>query len=196
MGFLIEDLDEYELVIKLRVTKLKARSLLYLLALRNDMSAEDIDEDLRKLLSQPRVIKEGDMVLIEVPQPLLMDMLRHRIRRLGFISDGSFSGSVARIPTPALSALIEDLIPAEKRSEITAVLRQQGIKGNDLQSLIAGAVGQFGKKIAGAAGERVAEQIGEKLGDFFVCGACSTFEWVVSNLNNSKASLVSGHKND
>ena len=73
---------------------------------------------------------------------------------------------------------------------------QRPVKGNDLQSLIAGAVGQFGKKIAGAAGERVAEQIGEKLGDFFVCGACSTFEWVVSNLNNSKASLVSGHKND
>ena len=44
-----------------------------------------------------------------------MDRLRHRIRQLGFLSDGSFSGSIARIKRPALAALISSLIPESEQ---------------------------------------------------------------------------------
>ena len=90
----------------LRVTKVKARSLLYQVALRTKTNPAEIDAALRQLLSQPRVAKYGDKVFIEVADPLLMDQLRQRIRQLNFISDGSFSGSIAKLPIAALSALI------------------------------------------------------------------------------------------
>lgn len=160
--------DEYELVMKLRITKAKARTLLYQAALRKENSPEDIDSALRSLLSAPRVWKDGDMVLVEVPQPFLMDNLRHRLRQLGFITDGSFSGSIARVPLPAIAALVADLIPRERQKEIQKSLHRQGIPGSDLQSLIIGALQVLGKKVAGAAGKQVAEQIGDKVGDFFM----------------------------
>lgn len=90
LGYLPTQLDEYDLVMALRVTKTKAHSLLYQVALRKALSKEETDAVLRQLLSQPRVIKEGDKVIIEVADPLLMDRLRQRVRQLNLISDGSF----------------------------------------------------------------------------------------------------------
>ena len=87
---------------KLRVTKAKARSLLYQVALRRNHIAEDANDALRSLLTQPRVMKEGDKVFIEVVDPLHMDSLGQQIRELNYISDGSFSGSIAKISVDAL----------------------------------------------------------------------------------------------
>lgn len=178
LGLLTAQPDEYELVMTLRITKAKARNLLYQVALRQRQGPAETNAALRQLLSQPRVAKDGDKILIEVPDPLLMDSLRQRIRQLGFISDGSFSGSIAKLPTAALAALVADLIPAEDQAAIKGQLRAQGIQGDDLASMISAVLGQFGKRVAGAAGERLAEQIGTQLGDFLGDGAVSAFDWV------------------
>lgn len=179
--------DEYELVMALRVTKAKARALLYQVALRKENSPGDIDAALRSLLSTPKVWKDGDMVLVEVPQPFLMDNLRHRIRKLGFMTDGSFSGSVARVPLPAIAALVTDLIPRERQKEIEKSLRRQGISGSDLPSLIIGVLQVFGKKVAGAAGKQVAEQIGEKLGDLLIEKGDVAFAWIKDAIRSKGA---------
>lgn len=181
LGYLPAQPDEYDLVMLLRVTKAKARSLLYQVALRRRLSSEEIDAALRELLTQPRVSKEGDKVMIEVADPLLMDCLRQRVRQLSFISDGSFSGSLAKLSVPALSALIEDLIPKKQRSAIHKKLSAQGVRGDDFQGIIAAVLGQLGKRAAGTAGERVAEQIGEKIADFFVDAASAGFNWVIKS---------------
>lgn len=170
--------DEFELVMTLRITKQKARNLLYQSALRQPVDEGSINANLCKLLSRAHVSKEDDKIFIEVPDPFLMDSLRQRVRRLGYISDGSFSSSVAKISTAALSDLITDLIPKEEQESISQKLKKQGIKGDDLSSLITGVLGQFGKKVAGAAGEKFAENIGDKVGEFLFEGAKSTFAWV------------------
>ncbi|TRO82367.1 hypothetical protein [Trichloromonas acetexigens] len=170
--------DEFELVMSLRITKQKARNLLYQSALRQPVDAGSINANLRKLLSNPRVLKEDDKIYIEVPDPFMMDNLRQRVRQLGFLSDGSFSSSVAKLSTAALSALIENLIPKEEQQIISQKLKKQGIKGDDLSSLISGVLSQLGKKVAGAAGEKIAENIGDKVGEFLFEGAKSTFDWV------------------
>lgn len=178
LGLLAEQPDEYELVMTLRITKAKARNLLYQVALRRRQGRSETNAALRLLLSQPRVAKDGDKILIEVPDPLLMDSLRQRVRQLGFISDGSFSGSIAKVPTAALAALVTDLIPSADQTAIKDKLRAQGIQGDDLASMISAVLGQFGKRVAGSMGERVAEQIGSKLGDFLGDVASSAFDWV------------------
>lgn len=186
LGVLSADPDEYELVMKLRVTKAKARSLLYQAALRESTTQENVDDALRSLLSAPRVTKDGDMVLIEVPQPLLMDFLRHRVRALGFISDGSFSGSVARVPLPAIGALVADLIPAERRKSVESILRAHGVLGTGLSDLVSGSLSQFGRKVAGAAGAKAGERIGSKLGDYFGEHLDGVFDWVGEHLSGSE----------
>ena len=101
------------------------------------------------------------MVLIEVPQPLLMDALRQKVRKLGYQSDGSFSGSVARIPLKALAALIIAYIPESEKSKVEKQLRKNGIEGEGLQGLLLGLLKKFGQSATEAAGE----QVGKKLGD-------------------------------
>src|SRR5690606_8662028 len=120
-----DNADEYTLVTTLRITKAKARNLLYQDALRTLTSPQQTDDALRALVMQPTASKDGDLILLEVPQPFLMDALRYRIRQLGFLSDGSFAGSIARLPQRALSALIEDLVPPNERKSVTARLRRQ-----------------------------------------------------------------------
>lgn len=83
-----------------------------------------------------------------------------------------------KLPVPALSPLIKDLIPEDQRPAVCKALKKLGVRGDELQGLIAAVVGQLGKRAAGAAGERVAEQIGEKVGDFFVEGTGAVFDWV------------------
>jgi hypothetical protein len=113
---------------------------------------------------QPTATKDGDLILLEVPQPFLMDALRHRIRQLGFLSDGSFAGRIARLPQRALAALIEELIPPTERKSVTAGLRRQGIEGDDLLSLILGLIKTAGRAAAGIAGKHVGATIAESLG--------------------------------
>lgn len=187
LGVLSANPDEYELVMKLRVTKAKARSLLYQAALRESTIQEGVDDALRSLLSAPRVTKDGDMVLIEVPQPLLMDFLRHRVRALGFISDGSFSGAVAKVPLPAIAALVADLIPAERRKSVESTLRAHGVPGTGLSDLVSGSLSQFGRKVAGAAGAKAGERIGSKLGDFFGEHLDGVFDWIGEHLSYSES---------
>lgn len=170
LGALPENADEYTLVTTLRITKTKARNLLYQDALRTLTSPQQIDDALRALVVQPTATKDGDLILLEVPQPFLMDALRHRIRRLGFLSDGSFSGSIARLPQRALAALIEDLVPPTERNSVATRLRRQGIEGDDFQSLILGLIKTAGRAAAGSAGEHLGTTIAEGVGAAFNYG--------------------------
>lgn len=155
LGYLAPDADEYSLVEGLRVTKAKARSLLYNSALRQMDDESEVDAQLRLIVGRCILCKDGDMFLFEVPQPLTMDRLRQRVRKLGFISDGTFSGSVARIPGDALVALVEALMPrldAEKSSTIKK-LNAAGYQGKDIASIIKrvaiSAASTVGGKVAG-----------------------------------------------
>jgi hypothetical protein len=91
-----------------------------------------------------------------------MDRFRQRVRKLGFISDGTFSGSVARIPGDALVALVEALMPmpeAQKKSTIKK-LHAAGYEGKDFASIIKrvaiSAASTVGGKVAGYLAEETA----------------------------------------
>lgn len=160
LGALPDNADEYTLVTTLRITKARARNLLYQNALRTLTSPQQIDDALRAVVMQPTAAKDGDLTLLEVLQPFLMDGLRHRLRQLGFLSDGS----IGRLPQRALAALIEELIPPTERKSVTARLRRQGIEGDDLQSLVLGLIKTAGRAAAGTAGEHIGITLAERAG--------------------------------
>jgi hypothetical protein len=183
LGLLNEKLDEYDLVFNLKITKTKARNLIYQKSLRE--SSEDIfdfDQSLVDLLCNTRIIREGKWYVIEVPNPFTMDLLKSKIRKLGFISDGSFSASIAKIQLECLSSLIESLIPEENKNEIILKLKGNHLKGELLKGLISGALAGIGKKIAGETGQIIGEEMGESLSefisDFFVKKKNQVFAWV------------------
>lgn len=164
LGYVGHDADEFDLVEKLRITKSKARSLLYQTALRSGNSQADIDEALRKALMTTRAVREGTLYLIEVPDPLTMDRLRKRVRNYGFLSDGSFSGAIAKVPEGALVRLMEDLISDEHKADIRRQLVKAGMPDRTVAGVIKAMLSTAAKKAAGELGDQTATAIGDELG--------------------------------
>ena len=165
LGYLPEDCDEYVLIEQLRVTRSKARSLLYQQALR---SAEAAPEDeLRALLTSPRLYRDASsgLFLIDVPSPLTLDRLKSRVRSLGHVSDGSFAAGVAKLPGEALSALVEDLIPKDARDAIYRTMVKKGLTDRSLRGVVVSVLTQSAMKVAGHAGEEFARATADSVRD-------------------------------
>ena len=160
LGYLTADDDEYGLVEGLHVTKAKARPLLYHSALRQMDGEPEVDELLRGVIGKCVLCKDGDMFLFEVSQPLTMDRLRQRIRKFGFISDGTLSDSLARISGDALVALVEALMPTSdaQRKPMLKKLRDGGYEGKDMASIIKRVAISAASSVSGKVVGKVAEE--------------------------------------
>lgn len=182
LGYVKPDVDEFDLVESLRITKTKARSLLYQAALRSNADLEAIDEALHKALVTTQVLREGSLYMLEVPDPLTMDRLRKRVRASGFLSDGTFSGAIARLPEGALLRLIEELIPDEQKTEIKKQLVKAGLPDKTIAGVLKAMLATAGKKVAGEVGSVAAKTIGEEIGEVLTSG------WVaLQKFANSKS---------
>jgi hypothetical protein len=147
-----------------------------------DSDTKAIDEALRKALSTTQVLREGSLYLIEVPDPLTMDRLRKRVRSYGFLSDGTFSGVIARIPEGALLRLFEELIPDEQKTEIKKQLVKAGLPDKTIAGVLKAMLASAGKKVAGEVGGVAAKTIGEEIGGVLTSG------WVaLQKFSNSKS---------
>ncbi|TCD47965.1 hypothetical protein [Chlorobium sp. N1] len=188
IGYLPERSDEFELVEKLRITKTKARNLLYQVALRQQgQSVTEIDDSLRAVLGGRHVLKDGSFFLVEVPDPLTMDRLRRRVRAAGYLSDGSFSGAIARIPEGALVTLIDELIDKHHKQEILKRLHKAGLADVSVSGFVKAFLITVGKKYAGEVGVR----IGDHLVDLFEHGYASIAQYAGEVVNQLKSSQVS-----
>lgn len=163
LGYISYDADEFDLVEKLRVTKSKARALRYQAALRLEQSEVEIQKSLQTALLTTKVLRDGAFYLIEVHDPLTMDRFQKRVRDAGFISDGSFSGAVAKIPEGALLCMVESLIPDELKAEILRELIGVGLPDKTIGGAIKSMLAQAGRKVGGEVGGQVAKEIGTEI---------------------------------
>jgi hypothetical protein len=85
--------EVYELVSKLKVTRSKARSLIYDRELRKSTES-DLNEKVKSILKKPLLQKNGELFVLDVENPLVLDHLRSKVQKLGYVSDGSFSPSI------------------------------------------------------------------------------------------------------
>lgn len=172
------DADEFDLVDTLRVTRSKARALLYQAALRTVKSNEENTESLRRILSSRSVTVDGKYFAIEVSDPLLLEDLRRRIRRAGYVSDGTFSNSIARLPEAALSALIIDIIPKDERKEVENQLTKLGYEPKTFQAVVGRLLKSAASKALGDAGAQAVGVIGDEVGGLFKQGISALTPYV------------------
>jgi hypothetical protein len=182
IGYLPNYPTEYELITQLRVTKAKARSLIYQLELRAITGQDEIEARVKLALRSPRLVKDGEKYLLEIDSPLVLDALRHRLRHLNHVADSSFQPALVKLSAKALVALIEHYIPSGERHAVEAILRKAGIQGSDLRSLLVAMLQVAGKKIAGEVGGQVVENLGSRatslIGDVFDKSAAALNEWL------------------
>ena len=168
LGAISKNPSIYELVSKLRITRAKARKLIYDRELRT-RTTEDLDREVRELLKNPLIQKSGELFVLEVENPLIADHLRSKLKRLNHVTDGSFSPSIVSLTLNAIVALIEDEVPESDQKLATASLIAAGAPEKTFRGIVKATLRKLGSKIASDTGDAVAEQVSDYVGPLIDC---------------------------
>lgn len=152
-----EEPELYELVSKLKVTRSKARVLIYDRELRRS-SEEELDEKVKTLLKRPLIQKNGDLYVLEVENPLVSDHLRSKVQKLGYVSDGSFSPSIVKLGIDAVAALIESYLTEQEKGEVKDALVAAGAPDTSFKGVIKATFKKVASKVASDTGEALMER--------------------------------------
>lgn len=166
IGYLADEPSLYELVQLLKVSKSKSRSLIYERDLRR-LGSVELDRLLVGALTKPHIMKQGDLFLLEIENPLVIDHLKEKLRSLGYATDGSFSPSLVKLSIDAFNALVANSIPATSQSAVKAALVKAGAPDGSFGAVIRGVLVKLGGRFADSAGEEVAGNISDYLGPIF-----------------------------
>ncbi len=107
LGIIDSGADIYSLVEKLRITRTKARNLIYESKLRN-IENVDMKDEMMKLLGEKALYITDGKVCLEISNPLLMDYLRDVLKKKKHITDGSFSAELVRLSPEAYLCLCKE----------------------------------------------------------------------------------------
>lgn len=154
-----KDPDLYSLIKDLKISRSRARNLLYEAKMRSS-NDEDLNEELIKLLIKPIFLKDGDKIAIEIQNPLITDHFRFELKKLGHITDGSFSPELVKLNYVAYIALVDKLLSTEvKENIVNLFVNEQIMEDRSFKAVFSGIVKKFGHKIAGRAGELAVDDV-------------------------------------
>lgn len=162
IGAIPREPSVYDLVIALKVTRSRARALMYDRELRR-RDANSLDQLARVALSKPTLQNKGNAIALDVENPYLADHLRHRLRELGHASDGSFSPTMITISFEAAAALLEYYLPEEERDKVKKALIKAGAPDTSLKGAIVAVFKKAAAKVGDKTGEALIGQASEWL---------------------------------
>ena len=157
VGAISADPQVYELVSKLKVTRPKARRLIYDRELRHSSSA-DLDAKVKALLKRPLLQKQGELFVLEVENPLVSDHLRDKLQQLGYVCDGSFSPSLIKLGLEAITALIADLLSADEQEQVRLALVAAGAPDGSFKGVLKATLKKVASKVAADSGEALMDK--------------------------------------
>jgi hypothetical protein len=176
----------YTLLSSLRVTRHKARGVLYEANLRRD-SDSNLDDELFDLLKDPVFLKDNDKVCLEIGNPLLIDHLKHSLRKVKRITDGSFSPELVKLTPEAYIALINAKFARVSKKDIKQALIDCGAKKQiNAKTLFLSVLKNIGTKILGDANDSAGEAIGDYLGGLITHASKNVTELVEEIINKTK----------
>jgi hypothetical protein len=170
VGFLSEPPTVYEVMQKLRVTRGRARSLIFDRDVRRHTS-DQLDKLATQALKQPLLQAQGYAVALDIENPLLADHIRETLRSLGHATDGSFSPSLVKLGDDAAGALVEHYVPANERDNVLKALHKAGVKDKSIKGAVKAILRKGAAKIAGDTGDAIAGDIGDFLAAIFESNA-------------------------
>ena len=165
LGIIDSNPQIYDVVRLLHITRAKARNLIYESTLRRQ-EADKMDaylkKELERVIVQPKFLKEGDKICIEIDNPLLIDYIRQQLRDLGHITDGSFSSELVKMTSNAFTDLYVSILSDANLSNIKAKFVALGLEQDKspkamvkqvLMSICRIVLGRAGEALAGSACE-------------------------------------------
>ncbi len=163
VGAIGSEPEVYELVSKLKVTRMKARNLIYERELRR-LSPSELDDRVKSLLKRPLIQKAGEQFVLEVENPLVSDHLRSRVQKLGYVSDGSFSPSIVKLPLDAIVALLDYYIEENQQEDVKQALVAAGAPDSSFKGVLKSVLKKVGSRLASESGEALLDKASEYIG--------------------------------
>lgn len=162
MGVISDNPTIYDVMKDLKVTRSKARTLIYEYQLRKIQDEGQLREQLRELMKTPLMSTLSKNVCLEVDNPYLVDFIRNELKGLGFITDGSFHAELVKMSTEAFASLYESILSDESKREIKDRLVELGVKPDtSLKKLLPHLMAGVAKTMATAAMGKVGEDIAD-----------------------------------
>lgn len=158
--------DEHDWMLRLRVTRAKARNLVYQVHLHQLQDEAVLDDEVRRVMAKP-IIEKGRSGqrdthwVLDIPNPLVMERIRQRVRWTGFVSDGSFSPSIVKLPVNAYAAVAAELVPKDEQKNLLSNARKLAHDSEKLPlgGVLAQILRHGGGKLAGTAGAQLSDEL-------------------------------------
>lgn len=157
LGVFSNEPNIYELVTKLKITRSKARNLIYQRELRST-TFDQLEKRVLAILQRPLIQKSGELFVLEIENPLVADHLRDKVKNLGYVSDGSFSPNIVRLSIDAITALLESNFTEQQKIEIQKLLIVAGAPDTSFKGVLKATLKKVASKVADNTGEEMIEQ--------------------------------------
>lgn len=179
IGLISNNPTIYDIMSMLKVTRSKARSLIYEHQLRKIQNEEQLKEQLRNTLKRPLMSSLSKNVCLEVDNPYLIDFIRNELKGLGFVTDGSFNTELVKMSTDAFAALYEKTITDKDRRNVNIKLIELGVKPDtSLKKILPHLMVGVSKSLASAAMGKIGEDI-----------TCTCIDYLEKNIDNLKGTI-------
>lgn len=124
LGVFQSPLSIYDVMRKLKVTRSKARNLIYEHQLRaiEIENEEQLLVELRAILQRPLLSRKSDNVCIEIENPYMVDFIRCKLKDIGHITDGSFNPELVKMSTTAFSDLYFVYMDVADKDELNKII--------------------------------------------------------------------------
>ncbi|MBH9552261.1 hypothetical protein [Inhella gelatinilytica] len=157
IGALPDNPQIYELVSGLRISRTKARRLIYDHELRTKSEA-DLHEEALAILRRPVLQKRGDSLALAVERPLVSDYIRAKVQERGRLTDGSFSPNIIILGVDAYADLVDFLIPDANKKEAIASMIAAGVPENSVKGFIVAVCKKLASTVADDVGRAAVEE--------------------------------------
>ena len=192
LGIIDSNPQIYDVVRLLHITRSKARNLIYESTLRRQ-EADKMDaylkKELERVIVQPKFLKEGDKICIEIDNPLLIDYIRQQLRDLGHITDGSFSSELVKMTSNAFTDLYVSILSDANLSNIKAKFVALGLEQDKSpKAIVKQVLMSICRIVLGRAGEALADTACNALKNWMA----GQFDDIPTNVEDLSGTIYSG----
>lgn len=189
MGVIDPDASLYELMSDLKITRAKARNLVFDLEIRDAQAARGLDARARAALAKPRgFVMDGAYLAFGIENPVVQAHIKDKVTSLGHLTDASFDATIVKIKPQAMGALVEALMEEKDRDAFREGMIAAGFdKDDSLQTLIREGLVFIGKKTIGDTATDIGAGYLEDLADFITPYARKAQDKIAAVLKQVKA---------
>lgn len=165
-GVVAQDTPLYQLMADLRVSRSKARNLMFDLEIRQTQSGQ-LDDQVRSVIMNDSYFRDANWFVLEVENPVVQAHLREICRRARVVTDASFNPSLVRLPVSGLASVLEEFLTKAQQAEVKRGLYRAGkLDDPSFRGLMKRAMSDLAGRFAGKVGGEVMDGAIGAVGEF------------------------------